>query len=259
MPASKQTSSKTNSVEKTEEKTVAPKRTRKPAAAKAPSAKPAAAAKTVAAPKKAAPKRRAATKAKAPTKAIKLTGVPEGLAAITPMLVVRGAEAAIEFYKSVFGAEENERIYAEDGVTILKAVLTLGTSKIALTEEMPAYGILSPLSTGAATSSLQFYNADIADVWAKAVEATSLVLMPLEDTYWGERTGKLVDPFGQVWTLAQQLEALTADEIKARFEALVAAPVAEDKPEVEQIDDGIKLVDLSKTVPAADAPATPAE
>ncbi len=158
----------------------------------------------------------------------KINPVPKGYHTSTPVLVVKNAAAAIEFYASVFGAKELSRIVDIDGVTILRAELKIGNSIIHLNDEMPAYGILSPISLGGSSTAVQLYLADVDDAWERAVEAQSAVVLPLEDTYWGERTGKIVDAFGHVWILSKKTENLSKDEIEKRFADLTAVETPAD-------------------------------
>ena len=152
----------------------------------------------------------------------KINPVPKGYHTSTPVLVVKNAAAAIEFYASVFGAKELSRLVDLDGVTILRAELKIGNSIIHLNDEMPAYGILSPISLGGTSTAVQLYLADVDGAWNRAVEAQSAVILPLEDTYWGERTGKIVDAFGHVWILSKKTENLSIEEIEKRFSDLTA-------------------------------------
>ncbi|WP_211212156.1 VOC family protein [Kiloniella laminariae] len=154
----------------------------------------------------------------------KINPVPKGYHTSTPVLVVQDAAAAIEFYCEIFGAKELSRLLSDDGLTILRSELKIGNSVILLNDEMPAYGILSPASLGGAPTALQLYLPELDAVWARAVKAYSHVLLPLEDVYWGERTGKLVDPFGHVWILSKKTEVLSQEEIKKR--AALISPLA---------------------------------
>ncbi|MFD2205956.1 VOC family protein [Kiloniella antarctica] len=152
----------------------------------------------------------------------KINPVPKGYHTSTPVLVVKNAAAAIEFYASVFDAKELSRIVDIDGITILRAELKIGNSIIHLNDEMPAYGILSPTSLGGTSTAVQLYLADIDGAWDRIVEAQAAVILPLEDAYWGERTGKVVDPFGHVWILSKKIENLSKEEIEKRFSDLTA-------------------------------------
>ncbi|WP_262695678.1 VOC family protein [Kordiimonas aquimaris] len=204
-------------------------------------------------------KRKAAAKAVASSKASDY--MPKGYNSVTPSLIVRDAANAIAFYADVFGATELSRTYGMDGITILTAALKVGDSIIHISDEMPLYGIVSPTSIGGTASALQVYVEDVDATWERAVAALSVVLLPLEDAYWGERTGKLIDPYGHVWTIAKKVEEVSAAELEARFNTLYGTPVdavEEESLEVlspDNADEAVKLVDISEAI-ATDATYT---
>lgn len=157
----------------------------------------------------------------------KVSPVPKGFRTVTPVLTVAGAAAAIDYYTHVFGAEERSRVYGVDGVSIAHSELKIGNSLIIVSDENPAFGIHAPTTIGAAAVSVHLYVADVDAVWQRAVDAGTTVLVPLADTYWGERYAKIVDAFGHVWSMAKRVEHLSADEIAARAAALAAPEVFE--------------------------------
>jgi PhnB protein len=134
----------------------------------------------------------------------KINSMPKGYHTATPVLVVKNADAAIEYYSSVFGAKELSRTLASDGVTILRAELKIGNSIILVNDEMPEYSILSPVTLGGTSTAVQLYLSNVDAVWQRAVDAEITVILPLEDAFWGERTAKVIDPFGHVWILSRQ-------------------------------------------------------
>jgi uncharacterized glyoxalase superfamily protein PhnB len=146
----------------------------------------------------------------------KINPVPEGFHTITPVLVVQGAAAAIEFYKRAFGAEECARTLGPDGVSIVLAELRIGDSKLLLCDEFPAVGSRSPLALSGSPVTMHLYVRDVDTLWRQALEAGVHVLMPLEDAYWGDRYGKVADPFGHHWSLASRRRDLSAEEIAER-------------------------------------------
>ncbi|UTW54731.1 VOC family protein [Kordiimonas sp. SCSIO 12610] len=200
-------------------------------------------------------------KKKTTAKPRSVSAVPKGYHTVTPSLIVRGAAAAIDFYTNVFDAKELRRTYASDGITIVNAVLKVGNSNIHLSDEMPAYGVLSPTSMGAATSALHVYLEDVDAVWARAVDSLSTVILPLENAYWGERSGKFIDPFGQVWTVSKKIENLSDGEIADRYQALTAEVSAEVEANSDN-DEIVPIVDISEAIAKeaqkaeAEAPAT---
>jgi PhnB protein len=176
-----------------------------------------------------------------PKMARKINAAPKGYHTATPVLVVHNAVDAVDFYTAVFGAKELSRLTSDDGLTILRAEMKIGNSVVHLNDELPGLGILSPLAMGGTSTAVQLYLPDVDAVWAKAVAANVLVVMPMEDTYWGERTGKIIDPFGHVWILSQRIESLSKAEIAKRA-AAQALPVEETtKDPVQTIDIGEAL------------------
>ena len=133
-----------------------------------------------------------------------VTAVPEHLHTVTPRLAIPGASAAIDFYTRAFNAREiGERHTMPDG-TLVHAELQIGDSIVMITED-DGY-----------TALLCTYWPDVDAAWERAIDAGAHVLHPLADQFYGERSGRLRDPYNQEWMLAARLESLTADEIAAR-------------------------------------------
>jgi PhnB protein len=145
--------------------------------------------------------------------------VPEHLRTVTPRIVVRDGSAAIDFYANAFGAREiGERFAAPDGA-IIHAELRIGNSIVMLTEEGPDADApaRSPESLGGSvTAILATYWPDVDAAWERAVAAGAEVLYPLADQFYGERGGRLRDPFGHQWMLSQRIEDLSRDEMERR-------------------------------------------
>ena len=137
----------------------------------------------------------------------KVAPVPKGYRTVTPSLVVRGADAALGFYADVFGAEILSRTYAEDDATVLHAEMKIGNSLVVVADELPAFGIWSPLAYGGSAAAQHLYVANVDEIWERAVENGSTVLVPLADTHYGERFAKIVDPFGHVWSMSKRIPA----------------------------------------------------
>ena len=142
------------------------------------------------------------------------TGVPAGYHAITPAIIVRDAARAIDFYKKAFGAEELVRMSGPDG-TIVHAEIQIGDSRIMLGEENPQWGAISPQSTSAPTGSLHIYVPDVDAAFNRALDAGAVVHQPLADAFWGDRYGKVRDPFGHQWGLATRVKEMTPAEMDA--------------------------------------------
>ena len=140
----------------------------------------------------------------------KMAPVPKGYRTVTPSLVVRGADAAAAYYEAVFGAAVLSRVLAEDGYTVLQAELKIGNSILRLMDEMPAFGVLSPLSLGGTPVGQHLYLRNVDEVWEKALAQGAGILIALADMPWGERFAKFVDPFGHVWSVARRIGAPAA-------------------------------------------------
>ena len=147
--------------------------------------------------------------------------IPEGYNTLTPYLAVEDAERAIEFYKDAFGAEENLRMPGPDG-KIAHAELQLGDSKLMLSDPFPQSNVRPPSERGGPTASIFMYCEDVDAVFAQAKRAGATVEMELQDMFWGDRFGTLVDPFGQVWSLSQHVEDLSPEEMAERSKAAMA-------------------------------------
>lgn len=152
--------------------------------------------------------------------------IPAGQNAITPHLVIKGASEAIEFYKRAFGAEELSRMpfpNPDGTMKIGHAELRIGDSKLFLADEFPDYGSVGP-DGGASPVTIHLYVTDADATFARAVEAGATVSMPLDNMFWGDRYGKLVDPFGHNWAIAEHLEDLTPEQMMEKMAAFAGAP-----------------------------------
>lgn len=135
---------------------------------------------------------------------------------LTPHLTVRNAAAAIAFYKQAFGAEERYRLLTPDESAVLHAELDIGEATLFLNDEWPDMANLSPEALGNSPVTIHL-QVDDADAWfERALRAGAKVAIPLQNMFWGDRYGKLVDPFGHQWSVASHVEDLTPDEISAR-------------------------------------------
>ncbi|MCP4246752.1 MAG: VOC family protein [bacterium] len=142
--------------------------------------------------------------------------IPDGFHTISPHIVCQGAAEAIEFYKKAFGAEEVFRMPGPDGKAVMHAELQIGDSRLMLCEEFPDMGAKSPKAIGGTPVTVHLYVADADKIFAQAIEAGATVNMPLTDMFWGDRYGKLSDPFGHQWSVATHKEDLSPDEIAKR-------------------------------------------
>jgi PhnB protein len=141
--------------------------------------------------------------------------IPEGFHSITPSLTCKNAAEAIEFYKNIFGAQEIMRM-AGPGGKIGHAELKIGDSIIFINDEfMP----VAQAATGAPPLSLFLYVEGVDNVFNRAIAAGAKVDMPLENQFWGDRFGKLTDPYGHQWGLATHVEDVAPDEMERRAAA----------------------------------------
>lgn len=141
-----------------------------------------------------------------------MKAIPEGIHTITPHLVVRDAAGATEWYKAALGAEERGRIPVPGG-KCMQIELWLGDSAVMLADEFPDAGILSPLAIGGTPVVLHFSTEDVDALWKRVVDAGARVLQPLQDQFWGDRYGQIIDPFGYRWGLAQHIHDVSREEI----------------------------------------------
>lgn len=142
--------------------------------------------------------------------------VPEGYHSVTPYLVITGAAKAIDFYKKVFGATEVLRMDEPGTNRVGHAELKIGDSHIMLADEYPAMGHRSPTTLGGAGVSLLLYVPDCDSVVKQAVSAGAKLERPIQDQFYGDRSGTILDPFGHVWTIATHIEDLSPAELTER-------------------------------------------
>jgi uncharacterized glyoxalase superfamily protein PhnB len=136
-------------------------------------------------------------------------------------MTVRDAARAIEFYKQAFGAVEKGVAKGPDG-KVMHAELRIGDSIIMLADEFPEFGSLSPQSTGGAGMGLHIYVEDVDSAFDRAVKAGAKVDMPVADMFWGDRYGKLSDPFGHKWSIATHIRDMSAEEIEKAQEEFMS-------------------------------------
>lgn len=144
--------------------------------------------------------------------------VPEGYASVTPALCIKDALSAIDYYKRVFGATEVMRMLGPDG-KLAHAELKIGNSKIMLGEENAQMGMRSPLSIGGTATNLYVYLENVDAVVQKAVEGGAKLTRPVQDMFYGDRTGTVIDPFGHMWSVATHIEDVSPEELQKRLAA----------------------------------------
>ena len=143
--------------------------------------------------------------------------IPDGYHSVTPYITVHDGNAALDFYARAFGATEVLRLPMGD--KIAHAEVRIGDSVIMLSDEWPEMGKLSPRSRGGATAGLMVYLPDVDAAFARAIAAGATEERAIEDQFYGDRSGTLVDPFGHSWTLSTHVEDVPEDEIQRRMAA----------------------------------------
>ncbi len=143
----------------------------------------------------------------------KVNPIPKGMHSVTPHLVCAGAADAIEFYKKAFGAEESARLPGPDG-KLMHAQIRIGDSAVMLIDEAPEWNALGPKALNGSPVTIHLYVDDVDDTVERAVAAGATVTMPVQDMFWGDRYGVLVDPFGHRWSVATHIRDVSAAEIE---------------------------------------------
>ena len=138
---------------------------------------------------------------------------------VTPHIVVRDAVRAAEWYEQALGAELGNRIPVPGG-RYLQIELIFGDSHVMIADEFPEMGAISPQTLGGTYGALTIATDDVDKLWQRAVDAGAEVFHPLQDAFWGERHGQIVDPFGHRWGLAQKIEDVAPEEVARRAAAL---------------------------------------
>ena len=144
--------------------------------------------------------------------------IPEGYHTVTPYLIVNGAASAIEFYKKAFGATELFRMAGPDG-KIGHAEIKIGNSPIMLADEVPQMGYRGPQALGGSPVGILLYVEDVDKMAGQAIAAGAKVERPVQDQFYGDRSGTFADPFGHRWTIATHKEDVSSQEMKKRVAA----------------------------------------
>ncbi len=143
----------------------------------------------------------------------KVNPIPQGMHSVTPHLICAGAADAIEFYKKAFSAEESARLPGPDG-KLMHAQIRIGDSAVMLTDEAPQWNALGPKALNGSPVTIHLYVDDVDDTVERAISAGATAAMPVQDMFWGDRYGVLVDPFGHRWAVATHIRDVSAAEIE---------------------------------------------
>lgn len=147
-------------------------------------------------------------------KAKKVSAIPKGYHAVTPYLIVNGGMKAIEFYKKAFGAKAV--MCMEHGGKVGHAALTIGDSKIMLSDGCPEMKTPSPKELGGSPVSIHLYVKDVDAVVKRAIQSGAKLIRPVENQFYGDRNGGIEDPFGHQWCIATHIEDMTMRQINKR-------------------------------------------
>jgi PhnB protein len=149
----------------------------------------------------------------------KVNPIPDGYRSVTPYLCVRGAAQALEFYARAFGAVMGLRMDAPDG-RVAHAEFRIDDSMFMISDEYPEMGVRSPASLGGTPVSLHLYVTDVDTLFKRALAAGAKTLREVADQFYGDRGGKLEDPFGHTWHFATHIEDVEPEEMARRQKAM---------------------------------------
>ena len=156
--------------------------------------------------------------------------IPEGYHSVTPYLIVDGAAEAIRFYTEAFGAVEVLRMPMGDSGRLAHAEIRIGDSYVMMADEHPEMDLLGPKARGGASASLMIYTQDVDATFGQAIRSGATEERPVQDQFYGDRSGTLIDPFGHRWTIATHVEDVSGEEMQRRMEAAFAPQPAQPQP-----------------------------
>jgi PhnB protein len=146
--------------------------------------------------------------------------IPDGVPVVMPMLVCRDAAAEMDFCKATFGAVELVRRPGPDG-TVAHALVTIGPAMVMIEGEWPTLASRAPEPDGSSPVVIYVYVEDVDKVIERAVAAGARVLLPVKNQFWGDRTGRIIDPSGHVWTISSRVEETSSEEREQRWSSVV--------------------------------------
>jgi PhnB protein len=147
--------------------------------------------------------------------------IPDGYPIMAPYLAIRDAAKAIEFYKKAFGATERMSMAGREG-KVMHAEVDIEGGLVMLCDEFPEWGMLSPQHLGGSPVVLHVYVRDVDALFKQAEAAGCKVVMPPKDQFYGDRSGRLTDPFGHVWSFATHVEDVSPAEMDRRFKEMMS-------------------------------------
>ena len=145
--------------------------------------------------------------------ATKVRPIPEGFHSVTPHIVVHDAAGAIDFYKKAFGAQEIARLPMPGSGKLMHAMVKIGDSYIMMVDEFPEMKCLGPRAIGGSPVTLHLYVDNVDAAFKRAVDAGCTVDVPVDDMFWGDRYGKVADPYGHHWSLATHVKDASEKDI----------------------------------------------
>ncbi len=141
--------------------------------------------------------------------------IPTGYHALTPSIICRNAAAAIDFYQRAFGATVRTRMDMPGG-KVMHAEIEIADSALMISDEFPEWGSMSPQTLGGSAGTLHLYVPDVDAAFTQAIAAGATEQMPVQNQFWGDRSGYLLDPFGHRWGLATRVEEVSDEETQRR-------------------------------------------
>ena len=157
-------------------------------------------------------------------------GIPEGFNTVSVYMIVKDAKKAIDFYQKAFGAEAGVHMPGPGGQGTMHAELRIGNSTVMLTDENPQWGMKSPSTLGGTATGLHLYVDDADKAFQRAIDAGCTVKAPLMDAFWGDRFGKVTDPFGHEWGIATHVEDVEPEDMAKRAAAFFAEMAGGKRP-----------------------------
>ena len=150
----------------------------------------------------------------------KVKPIPPGVPVVMPVLVCRDASAEIDFCKTTFGARELVRRPGPDG-TVAHALVTIGRAMVMIEGEWPTLASRAPEPDGSSPVVIYIYVEDVDEVTKRAVAAGAKILLPVKTQFWGDRTARILDPSGHVWTISSRVEETPSAEREERWSGIV--------------------------------------